>query len=88
MPLCATFKGHRQTIRENSLTLDSKNLSGRIFYFSVLRIIKELCVITFTIPLIISIIIIIIITIIIIVITFMQGIYNYILEKNMFLGYI
>jgi hypothetical protein len=42
---------------------------------------KQLCVIAFTIPLII-------IIIIIIVITFMQGIYNYIPEKNMFLGYI
>ena len=42
---------------------------------------KQLCVTTFTIPLIIIIIIIIIISIVI-VITLMQGIYNYIPEKK------
>ena len=46
-----------------------------MFDFSVLRILKELCVITFTMSLII-------IIIIIIIISFMQGIYTYIPETN------
>jgi hypothetical protein len=43
-----------------SLILNGKNISGRMFYFSVLRIMKELCVITFTLSLIIIIIVIVI----------------------------
>jgi hypothetical protein len=54
---------------------EPKNISVRILYFCLLRTVKDLCVITYRLR-------IVIIIINIIVVVFMQGIYNYIPETK------